>query len=102
MSVEQRNKIKNTIQNFTLEKRKEINTKILNSLKNNIKVKDNKLRKKVAQYDLNGELIQIYNSISQASNEINVDRMTISRCCDDKYVNYKTAKGYIWKYYKDN
>lgn len=104
MSIEQRNKIKNTIQNFTLEKRKEINEKISYSLKNkdNIKVKDNKLRKKVAQHDLNGQLIKIYNSISQASNEINIDRMTISRCCDDKYVNYKTAKGFIWKYYKDN
>ena len=71
------------MKNFTQEKREEINKKISNSLKNN----NNKLSKRIAQYNLNGEIIKIYNSISQAATEMNVDRMTISRCCDEKYKN---------------
>jgi group I intron endonuclease len=103
MSIEQKNKIKNTMKNFTQERRKIINETISNSLKNNIqRGVNNKLSKKICQYDLNGKLIKIHDSISQASNEVNVDRMTISRCCDDKYKNYKTSKGFIWKYYKNN
>lgn len=102
MSIEQRDKIKNTIAKFTLEKRKEINEKISNSYKKNNSIMKNKLSKKVAQYNLNSELIKIYNSISQASNDMKIDRMTISRCCDDKYINYKTAKGFIWKYHNEN
>ena len=99
MSIEQRNKIKNTMYNFTLEKRNEINKQISNSLKNKDIIKNNKLSKRIAQYDLNENLLNIYNSISQASIAMNVDRMTISKCCNDKYINYKTCKGFIWKYY---
>ncbi len=99
MSQEQKDKIKNTMLGFAEEKRKYINKKISESLKNNINNKNNKLSKKIGQYDLNNNLIKIYKSISQASKELNVDRMSISRCCDDKYVNYKTCKGFIWKYY---
>ena len=40
---------------------------------------------------------QLY-ELSQALNVMNVDRMTIYKCCNDKYVNYKTCKGFIWKY----
>jgi group I intron endonuclease len=99
MSIEQKNKISNTMKNFSEDKRKEINKKISTTLKHINKNEKKQTGKKIAQYDLNGNIINIYNSISHAANEIKVDRMTISRCCDDRYLNYKTCKGFIWKYY---
>lgn len=104
MSLEQKNKIKNTMNNFSLEKRKKINHLISISLKNNNHnnnaptEKNNKLSKQVGQYNLNGEILNKYNSISHASKELIINRMSISRCCDDKYINYKTAGGFVWKY----
>lgn len=49
--------------------------------------------KKVAQYDLNGNLIKIYDSLAQAEKENNVPRASgIGRCCrgsQKEYINYK-------------
>ena len=79
----------------------EIKIKISNSLrdyyKNNINVpaytKSN--YKKVEQYDLDGNLICIYNSISQASRSVNISHSVISRACNkDKFV-----EGYKWRKY---
>lgn len=101
MSDEQKNKIKNTVNSFSVEKRKEISLKISNSLKlynNNVSNRKSVRSKKICQYDLNGILISTFNSISEASQNLNLDRMTISRCCNDKYEHYKTCGNYIWKY----
>lgn len=51
--------------------------------------------KKVCQYDINGILLNIYESIREAEKITNVDHSMISRCCKNKQ---KTAGGYIWKY----
>lgn len=51
--------------------------------------------KKVAQYNLSGKLIKIYNTMSQAARENNCSRPHIGECCNKKL---KTYKGYIWKY----
>lgn len=50
---------------------------------------------KVGQYSLTGELIAIWDYISQASRMTGVTRCNISRCCNG---GSKTAGGYIWKY----
>jgi len=110
MSIEQKEKIRNTILAFTPEKRKEINEKILNTNKekptsnsnSNANKKLSKLSKKIVQFNLDGSFVKIFDSISQASKELNIDRMNISRCCDDKYIHYKTYKGFIWKYHDVN
>jgi len=101
ISKEIKDKISKTMNNFNIEKRKEINEKISETLKNNNSNKNNinKNNKKISQYDLDNNLISVFNSISEASKKIGVDRMTISKCCNDKYIQYKTAKGFIWKYY---
>jgi group I intron endonuclease len=107
MSTEQKEKIRNTMLSFSTEKRKEINEKILNTnkLKNIVNTKkttkSSKLSKKIAQYNLDGSIVKIFDSISHASKELNVDRMNISRCCSDKYIHYKTCKGFIWKFYNE-
>lgn len=50
--------------------------------------------KKVEQYDLGGNLLNTYYSISEASRAINITHTTISRACDNP--NY-TAGGFKWK-----
>ena len=60
-----------------------------------------KLSKKIAQYSLDGTIVKIFDSISEAATELNINRMCVSRCCNDKYIHYKTYKGLIWKYYND-
>jgi predicted GIY-YIG superfamily endonuclease len=53
----------------------------------------------VAQYSLRGELIRVYNSITEASKSIGVNSTSsIWGCCSHKT---KTAKGYIWRYVDD-
>lgn len=103
MPEELKQKIRQTISSYSVEKRKEINNKISESLKlnKNKKVSVSKLSKKIAQCNLDGSIVNIFDSISHASKELNLDRTTISRCCSDKYVHYKTCKGFLWKYYEN-
>jgi group I intron endonuclease len=105
MSEEQKDKIRQTIVSYSDEKRKEINKKIVESLKLNRNNNNNKtqtlskLSKKIAQCNLDGSIIKIFDSISHAARELNTTKTTISRCCSDKYIHYKTCKGFLWKYY---
>ena len=55
--------------------------------------KDNKLSKKVYQYDLNGLLINIWDCVSTAEKTLHIKN--ISTVCHGKR---KTAGGYIWRY----
>ena len=54
--------------------------------------------KKVIQYDLDGNLIRIWDSIKQASDELNICNTSITRCCKG---NRNKAGEFIWKYYKE-
>ena len=54
-----------------------------------------KLRKKVGQYDLENNIIQEFESLREASRQLNIDCGSISKCCRGKI---KSAGGYIWKY----
>ncbi|MBO7526481.1 MAG: HNH endonuclease [Clostridia bacterium] len=51
--------------------------------------------KKVAQYDIDGNLINIYNSVINASKETNISQANISSCALGKR---NKAGGFIWKY----
>ena len=53
--------------------------------------------KKIIQYDLNENFIKLWNNANQASKELNIDVGNISKCCKNKY---KSAGGFIWRYYK--
>lgn len=50
--------------------------------------------KKVGQYNSDGILIEIYNSLSDAGRKTGFDRHRISECCNGKI---KTYHGYVWK-----
>lgn len=82
--------------------------------KRNDLVQNNKLlkSKKVSQYDLNGNLIRIWNSMSEVKRELNFDQGKISNCCiyyekgeewwkeNRKGKPTKKYKGHVWKYYE--
>lgn len=52
-------------------------------------------KRKVNQYDLNGNYIATYNSIKEASIITNSDRRYISQCCKQ---TYRTCNNYYWRY----
>lgn len=51
--------------------------------------------KKIAQIDLNGNVVKIYDSGRQASLELGISQGNISQCCNGKR---NICKGFKWKY----
>lgn len=47
------------------------------------------------QFSKNGQLIRVFNSIAEASKELNIPTSNISRCCKGVRA---TAGGFIWNY----
>lgn len=54
-------------------------------------------QRKVLQYTLDGQLINEYQSITEASKHTSVKICNITLCCQGN-TNHKTAGGYLWKY----
>ena len=52
----------------------------------------------VAQYDLDDNLIRIWDYAKQASEELGINHGSICSCCKGKY---KSAGGFIWKYHEE-
>lgn len=59
--------------------------------------KDNRKSKKVNQYDLNGNLIKEWFSLSDIHRELKYNISDISACCRKLYW-HKTCGGFIWKF----
>lgn len=51
----------------------------------------------IIQYDLEGNFIKEWSSMSEVQRELKIDKSQISGCCKNKLRN-KTAGGFIWKY----
>ncbi len=60
------------------------------------KIRQSLKKQKVAQYDLQKNLIKIWNSMSDVERELGISKGNVSACCKKKN---KTAGGFIWKYY---
>ena len=58
----------------------------------------NNFTRKIKQYDLEGNLIQRYDSIVAAANEVGISKATIQTVLMKRG---KTAAGFIWKYEED-
>lgn len=71
------------------------NHALINGLRIMPNGKNSKLSKIVEQYDLDGNLIEIYESSGDAGRKNNISSGHIRDCCRN---NLKTYKGYIWKY----
>ena len=52
-------------------------------------------RKEIVQYNLKGEFVALWISISEASRSLNINIGNISLCCQGKT---KQASGFLWKY----
>lgn len=65
-----------------------------------LKIAKAKISRKIAQYNMNGEHIQTFDSITEACNFLKLSRYSssISACCKGKH---KSAYGYIWRYLDD-
>lgn len=53
----------------------------------------NKLKKKVIQFDLKGNKLNVFNSIKEASRQTKTDSTDISKCINNKR---KTANNFVW------
>ena len=83
------NKLNNNVENLRIV-----------TLKKNIQLSyENKLHnlKKVRQLDLNGNLLNIYDSVASASKTLQCSYQLIKNCCDKK-PHCLTGKGFLWEY----
>ena len=55
--------------------------------------------KRVNQYNLNGEFLKMWETLSSAAKECGVHTSHIASCCKGKF---RQAGGYIWKYVEEN
>ena len=62
-----------------------------------LKKANNKMKKKVGQYDKNHKFIKEFESIKEASRNTNVSDIGIRNVCNHKK-SYYTAGGFIWKF----
>ena len=69
-----------------------INNRISMSNKGNPKI-----CKPIIQYDLEGNFIKEWSSISEINRQLGYDHSCISSCCSG-YRNRKMAYGYVWRY----
>ena len=70
-------------------------TKNARMLKTRISNKAKTAPRKVAQYDMDGNLLEIYESLHEADRQTNADYRAIFMCCRGRIHHHK---GYIWKY----
>jgi hypothetical protein len=63
--------------------------------KDNFQKVVNKLKKKILQFDLNGNFIKEWESIAEASRQCKTHSSNLSLCCLGKI---KSSQGFIWKY----
>jgi group I intron endonuclease len=103
MSIEQKNKISESMKKM-YEKRKnthgyKVDSICLENLKKGREMSSGKL-KKVAQYNLNGDFIASYDSLTSAAKSVNGHHSVIGNVCDEKKIHYKTYKGFLWKFIK--
>lgn len=71
--------------------------KISEAKKGNTKPYEEKLGKQIDQYDINGNFIKTWGSISQIERELKIKGTHISRVCRGKR---KTTGGYVFKYHQ--
>jgi len=55
----------------------------------------NNKKRKISQYDLNGDFLKTWDSLKEISLTLNLSPNSINRCCQEKQ---KKAFNYIWKY----
>jgi group I intron endonuclease len=95
--ISQETRLKQRLQKLGTKRSTESKLKQSKSMKGRIQPKSfyDKKNKPVIQYDLNNNIIKEWNSIKEASIELNINSGSISNCINMK--RQKTAGGFIWK-----
>lgn len=75
----------------------EVKQKISKTLKGKYVGEGSNRARSVIQYDLSGNLIRVWGCITQAAQELGINRQHISGCCK-KEKGRKTVGGFIWRY----
>lgn len=99
ISDEQKRKISETLKGNVISD--STRKKLSDSMKGKLLGVNSPCAKKVVQYDTQGNLIKIWDSISDAARELKVNPSNISRCCSNTDNTYKTIIGYIWRFFGD-
>lgn len=60
-----------------------------------------KQAKKICQYDLDNNLIKIWNSSREIEKEQKYNHSNIIQCCKNRY-GYVSAYGFYWRYFNEN
>ena len=72
---------------------------IVHSINNKLRTIKNggqhKLSKKVYQFNLDGEVVKIWDSLNDIHRELGISAGNISNCCNGKK---KSIKGFVWRY----
>lgn len=59
-----------------------------------------KTSKKVIQKDMDGNIIEVFDSMKSAERKLGISNSHISACCKKKK-GHNTAGGYVWEYYQE-
>lgn len=62
------------------------------------KIKESQKMRKIVQYNLQGELVKIWDCMNDIKRELNIAISNVQKCCKGER---KTAYNFIWKYYDD-
>lgn len=73
----------------------------INVLINRCKENAKKQAKKICQYDLENNLLKIWNSSREIEKELGYNHSNIIQCCKQKY-GFRTLKGFKWRYLDEN
>lgn len=94
ISEEHKQKIKESKKNISKETREKISKS-----REQYKGKNHPRARKVAQYDLDGNLIKVWDYIKQVADYLGVSKETFRTRLNGKYSN--EYKGFIWKYLEE-
>ena len=95
------------IENTNINKYTQVNHKDNNTLNNKVSnlewvtPKQNSQFKetiKIYKLDIKGNILEEFNSTTDAANSVNGDRAAIAKCCKNKYSKSNIYKGYRWQY----
>ena len=99
ISEEQKRKISETLKGNVISE--STRRKLSDSMRGKYLGANSSCAKKIVQYDMQGNLIKIWDSISDAARELDVNVANLSKCCNKAVDVYKTIGGYIWRFFGD-
>lgn len=99
VSEEQKRKISETLKGNIISD--STRKKLSDSMKGKLLGANSSCAKKIVQYDMQGNLIKIWDSISDAARELKANPSNIAKCCSNTNNTYKTTSGYIWRFFED-